>query len=606
LLNQSIQVASQERDYREDYFSSFVFINESLIWYINMAHNSPDIARMMPLRQKKGRFKTMKKRLNTLLQAFFLMFFVFAFSASDAQEPKSQPHRPITLNHPKPNPFDSTTVISYELSEGLYVETSISDRIGYRVVAGFAGLLEAGHHEFTFDARGLPYGPYMFTIRSRPTRESPRQGPILGLDLFYTGGMKSLTTSKDEDRRFNQAFTNILDDPPRGVQLIQSLLNDFPNTIYKPPALYMMLEGYTTIYKNPNEYPSSKTGFAVKAQEIMEISKKLAALSPTPPNYNFAAQKLLECRISLPKALEYAKHALSLNEKGKFYNLTFERQDILQTIGRVYLALDDPKKALDSLRKCLLLCDNLLKDTNYASSGALYERTKAIRPSILLDLGKAYSRSGGLDKAEQVLSEAFFSQPSNKEIFEEIKAVYVKKHGALKEFDAYFDKLNEKALSMSPPKSLMRLNRKALEFELSTLSGTRVKLSDFKGKPVVLNFWGYWCGACKEEIPLLKELWDEYRERGLIVLAVHFDPGVYSAQENREKLEKFIEKNNLSFPILMHEGDLASRYGGSSVPATFLIDKNGFIQYEFFGFDSNSDMAKQIKEKVKELLESLR
>lgn len=548
----------------------------------------------------------MQKRLKTLFQAFFLMFFVFVLSAADAQDMNLQPQRKITLNHPRSNPFESATVISYELSEPLYVEYSITDRIGYSVVPDFSGFQKSGHHEIVFDARGLPYGPYTFAIRTRPSLESPRQGPILGQELFYTGREKGLTCSKDEGLRFNHAFVTTFDDPPQGVQLMQGLLKDFPNTIFRPPALYLILEASVRIYKNPNEYSADKTGLSDNAQQIVETSQQLINLAPTSPNYHFAAQKLLECHISLPKALDYAKHALRLNERGKFFNLTYQRQDILQTIGGIYLALNDPKKALDAIGKSLLLCDGLLRNPDYVLSGAKYERTKAIRPSILLDLGQAYSRSGRWDKAEQVLSEAFISQPANKEIFDEIKAVYVKKHGTLKEFDAYFDKLNKKVLSMSPPKPLVRLNKKALEFELSTLGGNKVKLGDFNGKPVVLNFWGYWCGACKEEIPLLQQLWDDYRDRGLIVLTVHFDPGVYSAQENREKLVKFIEKNNLSLPILLHEGNLASRYGSSSVPATFLIDKDGFIQYEFLGFDKNSDMANIIQEKVRELLAEIR
>jgi peroxiredoxin len=537
----------------------------------------------------------MDNRLKTLFQAFFLTFFVFVLSAANAQDTNLQPQRKITVNKPRPNPFESATIISYELSEPLYVEYSITDRIGYSVVPDFSGFQKSGHHEIVFDAQGLPYGPYMFGIRTRASRESPRQGLILGQDLFYTGREKGLTCSKDEGLRFNHAFVNTFDDPPQGIQLIQKLLKDFPNTIFRPPALYLILQASVRIYKNPSEYSAEKTGLSVNAQQIVEASEQLINLAPTSPNCYFAAQKLLECRISLPKALDDAKHALRLNERGKFFNLGYQRQDILQTIGEIYLALNDPKKALDALGKSLALCD-----------GAKYERTKAKRPSILLDLGQAYSRLGRWDKAEQVLSEAFISQPANKEVFDEIKAVYVKKHGTLKEFDAYFDKLNKRALSMNPPKPLVRLNKKALEFELSTLDGSKVKLGDFKGKPVVLNFWGYWCGACKEEIPLLQQLWDDYRDRGLIVLTIHFDPGVYSAEENREKLVKFIEKNNLSLPILLHEGNLASRYGGSSVPATFLIDKDGFIQYEFLGFDKNSDTAYRIQEKVKELLAEIR
>jgi len=546
----------------------------------------------------------MQKRLIPFLLGSFLTIHFSIFSFVKAQEAKSPPQRKITLNHPNPNPFDLSTVISYELTEPQYVETSISDRMGSQVGKDFAGVQDAGHHEVTFNAKGLPWGVYSFSIKTRPSREAPRQGPILGLELYYLAGEKHLTASKEEDSAFNQAFVNVYDDPPRGVRMIQEFLRDYPHTIYRPSALNLMLKGYSKILLDPNDYPPSTIGFPVTAQNVIEASQKLISLSPSSPNYQYVAQQLLECQVSLLRALEYAKRALALNEKGKFFNLPYQRQDILQTIGRTYLALGKPKKALDPLRESLNLCDTLLGNAEFVSSGALYERAKYLRASILLDLGRVYSRSGQLDKAEQVLSEVFFLQPANKDIFEEIKTTYIKKHGSTEAFDAYYDQLNQKLLSMMPPRPLERLHRKALEFELSAMDGRKIKLSDFKGKIVVLNFWGIWCGACKEELPLLQELWDQYRNRGVVVLSININAGQYSAERNRELTEKLIAKNNLTFPVLTHEGDLAPRYGGTAVPATYLIDQNGFVQYEFLGYDKNTDMAKKIDEKVRELLGS--
>lgn len=544
----------------------------------------------------------MKKPCFLRLSGLVLTILFFTCSTSTAQERKSPPQQKLSLHQPKPNPFDSATVISYELSEPQYVEISLSDRMGGRIMKDFAGLQEAGNHEFTFDARGLPWGVYSLVIKTRPSREAPRKGPIYGLDLYYTEGKKYLTVSKEEDRTFNLAFVNVYDDPPRGIQIVREFLRDYPHTIYKPSALNLMLSGYVKLLLNPIEYPPSKLGFSVTDQNITEASLELLSLSPSSPNFHYVAQNLLECKASLPRALEYAKRALALNEKGKFFNLPYERQDILQTIGRIYLAQGKPKRALGPLTECLSLCDKMLADPEFISSGALYERAKYLRPSLLLDLGRVHSQSGQLDRAEQVLLEAFFLQPPNKEIFEEIRTVYIKKHGSAEGFDVYYDRLNQKLLSLMPPKPLERLNRKAVEFELPALDGHKIRLSDFKGKVVVLNFWGIWCGACKEEIPLLQELWNKYRDRGVVVLSVNINAGQYTAERNKELAEKIIAKDNLTFPILLHEGDLASRYGGTAVPATYLIDQNGFVQYEFLGFDRNTDMSKQIDEKVRELL----
>jgi peroxiredoxin len=550
---------------------------------------------------QKGGFD-MQKRLTLFILGFFLTIHFSIFSFVKAQEAKSPPQRKIILNHPNPNPFDLSTVISYELTEPQYVETSISDRMGGRVAKDFAGVQDAGHHELTFNAKGLPWGVYSFSIKTRPSREAPRQGPILGLDLYYRAGNKHLTSSKEEDRAFNQAFVNVYDDPPRGVRMVQEFLRNYPDTIYKPSALNLMLSGYSKILLNPNDYPPSTIGFPVTAQNVVGASQELISLSPSSPNFHYVAQKLLECQVSFSRAMKYAKRSLDLNKNGKFFNLPYERQDILQTIGRIYLAQGELKKALGSLTEALSLCDSLLGDAEFVSSGALYERTKYLRPSILLDLSRVHSKLGQLDKAEPFLLDAFLLQPANKEIFEEIRTTYTKMHGSAEGFDVYYDRLNQKLLSMMPPKSLERLNRKAVEFELPTLDGHKIRLSDFKGKVVVLNFWGIWCGACKEEMPLLQELWNKYRDRGVAVLSVNINAGQYTAERNKELAEKIIAKNNLTFPILLHEGDLAPRYGGTAVPATYLIDQNGFVQYEFLGFDRNTDMSKKIDEKVRELL----
>lgn len=103
-------------------------------------------------------------------------------------------------------------------------------------------------------------------------------------------------------------------------------------------------------------------------------------------------------------------------------------------------------------------------------------------------------------------------------------------------------------------------------------SGSRVSLSDYKGKLVLLNFWATWCMPCRKEMPGMEKLWQKYRDRGFVVLAVSSDEG------SPARVKTFTEKFNLSFPVLLDpEDEVGTLYNVSSLPATFLIDRQGRV-----------------------------
>jgi peroxiredoxin len=111
----------------------------------------------------------------------------------------------------------------------------------------------------------------------------------------------------------------------------------------------------------------------------------------------------------------------------------------------------------------------------------------------------------------------------------------------------------------------------APDFDLATLDGGRVKLSDFRGKAVLLNFWASWCGPCAEEMPALERLYDNLRARGFTVLAV-------GVEDPAEELRKFSQKFGLGFPVLIDaDGKVRERYKIEGFPETVLIDPEGKI-----------------------------
>ncbi|WP_066062644.1 TlpA disulfide reductase family protein [Neobacillus soli] len=130
----------------------------------------------------------------------------------------------------------------------------------------------------------------------------------------------------------------------------------------------------------------------------------------------------------------------------------------------------------------------------------------------------------------------------------------------------------------------------APNFELKTLTGDKVKLSDLKGKKVMLNFWATWCGPCKAEMPEM-EKFSKHKEDDVVILAVNIDPQL--------DVQGFVDENKITFPILLDADDIVNeKYQIISIPTTYFIDSKGIIQDKFIGsmkLDVMKDNTKKLK-----------
>ncbi len=114
----------------------------------------------------------------------------------------------------------------------------------------------------------------------------------------------------------------------------------------------------------------------------------------------------------------------------------------------------------------------------------------------------------------------------------------------------------------------------APDFTLKTPLGKSFTLSELRGRPVIVNLWATWCPPCRAEMPALQKLYDEYRDRGLIVLAVNA-----TQQDDVQAIAPFVEKYHLTFPILLDETGLAARaYQLRSLPSSYFIGRDGTIR----------------------------
>lgn len=133
-------------------------------------------------------------------------------------------------------------------------------------------------------------------------------------------------------------------------------------------------------------------------------------------------------------------------------------------------------------------------------------------------------------------------------------------------------------------------------FTLPGLDGSTHSLKDLKGSIVYLDFWASWCGPCKLSFPAMNTLQDEYADRGLKVLAISVD-------ENEKDIRKFLRRTNAEFTVLVDSaGDVANTYNLPSMPTSYLIDRDGVIQYRHIGFRPGDidELRKVIEEVINE------
>ncbi len=137
-------------------------------------------------------------------------------------------------------------------------------------------------------------------------------------------------------------------------------------------------------------------------------------------------------------------------------------------------------------------------------------------------------------------------------------------------------------------------------FQLNNLEGKPFSLSDFRGKPVLLNFWATWCPFCQAERPLIQQIYDEWQNKGVIVLTVDIIGS--RATETPENLASFMQNNKYSFPVLLDiNREVTKSYNIKSTPTNFLIDKDGVIRKVRVGaFPSKAALEESLSQLLSE------
>jgi peroxiredoxin len=126
------------------------------------------------------------------------------------------------------------------------------------------------------------------------------------------------------------------------------------------------------------------------------------------------------------------------------------------------------------------------------------------------------------------------------------------------------------------------------DFKLPDSTGASIRLSDYKGKVVLLNFWATWCHGCKTEIPWFMEFAATYKDRGLVVLGVALD------DDGWKPVRPYIAEKKINYAVVVGSPALAAQYGVEPMPMTYLIDRRGKVAATHIGMVDKDTTEKEI------------
>jgi len=382
---------------------------------------------------------------------------------------------------------------------------------------------------------------------------------------------------------------------PNGVVAKNKFFSNFYAT--KDKTIEYVLESlkeYTEKFKDSSA--QSKDGFYVAIINIslekedmhtIEKYEKLLSNNQFAGNlYNDYAWKLCGEDITspgnnLPFASELSKRSLDIVEESMKKNNTNQLQGIHNMYSDTYaLILFKQKKYEEAFN----YQDVVEKNGGLDTGGK--ERYAAIA-----------EKARGNEFAKEYLEKQLLAGVDSRIMLNQLQEIYKK----LKLPENEFDRIKENSLKLATQKAKEELIKmygdvKAIDFTLTNLEGKEIKLSDYKGKMVVLDFWATWCGPCRASFPNMQELVTKYKNDNIEFFFINTWERE-SDSEIKENVSKFIKENKYSFNVLFDfEDKIVTNYKIKGIPTKIVIDKDGNI---ISINSSDSNLVALIEENIK-------
>ena len=133
----------------------------------------------------------------------------------------------------------------------------------------------------------------------------------------------------------------------------------------------------------------------------------------------------------------------------------------------------------------------------------------------------------------------------------------------------------------------------APDFTSKDVNGNTVKLSDYKGKVILIEFWATWCPPCREFTPVLNKIYEKYKDKGFVILAL-------TPEENIDTVISYIKGYDITYPVLITDMKTTRRYGVISIPVSFLVNREGNVSEKHLGV--TRDIVQELSSGIEKLL----
>jgi peroxiredoxin len=216
------------------------------------------------------------------------------------------------------------------------------------------------------------------------------------------------------------------------------------------------------------------------------------------------------------------------------------------------------------------------------------------------NLINAYATNGKFKEAEKLGLDCIRKSKSNLKIVEKLKIAYKNEHGSL----GGYDKTVKDARSEEEMELLKSgINKPAPDFSLKDTSGTIVKLSDLRGRVVVLDFWTTWSVQCKVSLAQFQKVFERYESYKTVTLVSLNTSENITGPEREAAVKKFMAHSKLTFPVVYDNGlETARKFGIEGIPTTVVIDRNGNIQFVSSGSKDGNEVVNDLINQIEVLL----